>query len=280
MTAPSIKDAEADLITLEMACEDYHGLYEIVWALNTAFPKVAKEEKISVAGRVVDSLIKRGLIEIFEWQWKSSQQRPVPVSAFYAAVNRPETWEPGETFLAFAATEQGKLSDERRRKELLSGASMVAETITIARAELTADASQALIGALNAELSAMYPEPGANHFGLKPAQVSGQSGAFLIVSHNGTPVGCGAVRLIDADTGELKRMYMAPSVRGKGLAKQLVAALEAEARALGARRLVLETGIRQHAALALYRATGFRPIPLYGEYLLSPDTSVCLGKDL
>ena len=157
---------------------------------------------------------------------------------------------------------------------------MSVDKLTIARAELTADASRVLIGALNAELSAMYPEPGANHFGLKPAQVSGQSGVFLIVSHNGTPVGCGAVRLIDADTGELKRMYMSPAMRGKGLGRRLVAALEAEARALGAKRLVLETGIRQTAALALYRATGFQPIPLYGEYLASPGTSVCFGKEL
>ena len=157
---------------------------------------------------------------------------------------------------------------------------MAKEMISIARAELTAETSRALIAALNAELSAMYPEPGANHFGLKPAQVTGQSGVFLVVSLNGTPVGCGAVRLIDAETGELKRMYVAPSARGKGLSKQLVAALEAEARALGAKRLVLETGTRQHAALALYRGAGFHPIPLYGEYLVSPETSVCLGKQL
>ena len=157
---------------------------------------------------------------------------------------------------------------------------MVSETITIACADLAADASQALIGALNAELSALYPEPGANHFGLKPAQVSGQNGVFLIVSSDGTPVGCGAVRLIDAETGELKRMYLSPAVRGKGLGRRLVAALEAEARALGAKRLVLETGTRQTAALALYRAAGFSPIPLYGEYLISPETSVCFGKEL
>jgi GNAT superfamily N-acetyltransferase len=154
------------------------------------------------------------------------------------------------------------------------------DSLTIARAELTAETSRALIAALNAELSAMYSEPGANHFGLDPAEVAGKRGAFLVVSCNGEPVGCGAVRLIDAETGELKRMYLAPAVRGKGLAKQLVAALEAEARALGAKRLVLETGIRQHAALALYRGAGFSPIPLYGEYCLSPGTSVCLGKEL
>ena len=75
-------------------------------------------------------------------------------------------------------------------------------------------------------------------------------------------------------------MYVSPGVRGRGLGRRLVAALEAEARALGVRKLVLETGVRQAAALALYRATGFHPIPLFGEYCLSPETSVCLGKNL
>lgn len=157
---------------------------------------------------------------------------------------------------------------------------MSPETITIARASLTDDASRALIRSLNAELSGLYPEPGANHFQLDPEQVTGGRGAFLVVRRDGIPVGCGAVRVLDADTGELKRMYVSPDARGTGLGRRLVDALEAEARALGVRRLVLETGTRQHAAIALYRATGFRPIPLYGEYLRSPDTSVCLGKEL
>jgi GNAT superfamily N-acetyltransferase len=152
--------------------------------------------------------------------------------------------------------------------------------ITIARADLTAGTSRELISALNAELSAMYSEPGANHFGLKPDEVSGKRGAFLVVSLDGKPVGCGAVRLIDAETGELKRMYVAPEARGKRHGRQLVAALEAVARTLGAKRLVLETGIRQLAAVALYKAMGVAPIPLYGEYCLSPNTSICLGKDL
>lgn len=152
--------------------------------------------------------------------------------------------------------------------------------ITIVRAELTDDVSRSLIDSLNAELTGAYPEPGATHFGLAPEEVSGRRGAFLIVYHEGTPVGCGAVRLIDAETAELKRMYVCPALRGSGLGRRLVAALEAEARALGVRRLVLETGVRQTAALALYRATGFQPIPLYGEYLLSPATSICLGKEL
>lgn len=157
---------------------------------------------------------------------------------------------------------------------------MERETITIERAELTDDVSRALIGSLNRELSALYPEPGATHFELSGREVGDGHGTFLVVYLEGTPVGCGALRRLDADTGELKRMYVAPAVRGTGLGRRLVAALEAEARTLGIRRLVLETGIRQAAALALYRATGFQPIPLYGEYRLSPGTSVCLGKDL
>jgi len=151
---------------------------------------------------------------------------------------------------------------------------------SIVRADLNAEDSLALIRALNAELSDMYSEPGANHFNLAPEEVTGGRGAFLVVYQDGAPVGCGALRLLNAETAELKRMYVVPAARGTGLGKLLVTALETEARALGVRRLVLETGVRQAAALALYQATGFHPIPLFGEYCLSPETSVCLGKDL
>lgn len=157
---------------------------------------------------------------------------------------------------------------------------MASETIAIARAELTADVSRALIDSLNAELRGVYSKPGATHFHLDPEEVADGRGTFLVVYREGTPVGCGALRLLDAETAELKRMYVIPTARGTGLGRRLVTALEKEARALGVRRLVLETGVRQEAALALYRATGFHPIPLYGEYCLSPETSVCLGKEL
>jgi len=59
-----------------------------------------------------------------------------------------------------------------------------------------------------------------------------------------------------------------------------VAALEQEALRLGATQVVLETGIRQTVAIALYARCGYRPIPLYGEYTASPGTSVCLGRTL
>jgi GNAT superfamily N-acetyltransferase len=169
--------------------------------------------------------------------------------------------------------------DIRTAQELLGHRNVKAPImITIVRAELNADVSRGLIASLNAELSELYPEPGANHFQLDPEEVAHGRGIFLLVYRGEAPVGCGALRLLDAETAELKRMYVCPVVRGQGLGRRLVAALEAEGRALGVRRLVLETGVRQAAALALYRATGFQPIPLFGEYCRSAATSVCLGK--
>ena len=156
----------------------------------------------------------------------------------------------------------------------------MSDALRVVRTPLADRVSQSLIQALNVELSAIYPEPGANHFQLDAAETAEGRGAFIVVYRGETPVGCGALRLLDAETGELKRMYVSPSERGKGLGHLLVSALEAEAKTLGVRRLVLETGVRQQAALALYRAAGFQPIPLYGDYLLSPNTSICLGKEL
>lgn len=161
-----------------------------------------------------------------------------------------------------------------------AGGHPLTSTITVARADLGAEVSRALIDALNEELSGLYPEAGATHFRLDPEDVAGARGAFLVVSRDGVPVGCGAVRRLDTGTAELKRMYVAPTARREGLGRRLLASLETEARALGVRHLVLETGVRQTAALALYEDTGFRPIPLYGEYRLSSDTSICLGKEL
>jgi GNAT superfamily N-acetyltransferase len=157
---------------------------------------------------------------------------------------------------------------------------MAPAAITVASAELTDETVLALIHALNEELRGIYPQPGATHFRIDPGEVAEGRGVFLVVYREGAPVGCGAVRLLDAGAAELKRMYVRPAARGAGLGRRLVGELEARARALGARRLVLETGVHQAAALALYRSAGFRPIPLYGEYRLSPETSVCLGKEL
>jgi len=134
-----------------------------------------------------------------------------------------------------------------------------------------------LIGELNDELDAMYPEPGANHFELPTADV-------FLVAWQPDPaeraVGCGALRVIEDGVGELKRMYVRPEARGRRVGAMILTALETAARGLGCHRLVLETGARQNEAMSLYLRHGFAPIPCWGEYLDSADTSTCLGKML
>jgi putative acetyltransferase len=151
--------------------------------------------------------------------------------------------------------------------------------VTIRRFDILAPAARTLIEALNAELSSRYPEAGATHFRLDPEEVADGRGAFLVASRAGKPVGCGAVRRIEASTGEIKRMYVSPEERGRGVGRSLLAALEMEARALGIARLLLETGLRQPEAIALYGRAGFSRVAPFGEYVGSP-LSVCMAKDL
>ena len=136
-----------------------------------------------------------------------------------------------------------------------------------------------LINALNAELKRQYPEEGATHFRLDPDEVAEGRGAFLVAYAGLRPVGCGAIRKLNSDTGEIKRMYVIPEARGQGVSKKVLTALEQEARRLGLRRLVLETGERQIEAMTLYTGAGFARIPAFGEYLDSP-LSVCMAKEL
>lgn len=139
--------------------------------------------------------------------------------------------------------------------------------------------AQQLTAALDAELSELYlPE---QRFGpnLKPEHIDGGGGTFLVARDGEEPVGCGAIRVLDPTTAEVKRMFVAPSHRSQGVGRAVLDALEAKARELGINRLVLETGVHQRAAVALYRQAGFDQVDCWGEYTTSA-TSVCFAKDL
>src|ERR1700681_4012549 len=129
-------------------------------------------------------------------------------------------------------------------------------TVNIRRSTLASPDAARLIAALNEELRATFPEPGATHFSLTGAQVGAGDGAFVLAYLDEVALGCGAVRRLDEATAELKRMYVDPSARGRGIGRALVEALEREARLLSMTRVVLETGTRLAPAIKLYQAMG------------------------
>jgi len=139
--------------------------------------------------------------------------------------------------------------------------------------------AQRLVRALDAGLAEIYPPQQRFGPNLKAEHLAGGRGIFLVARDDGRPVGCGAIRMNDGTTAEVKRMYVEPDQRGRGVGRAVLANLEETARQLGARRLVLETGIHSPDALGLYRRAGFKQIECWGEYTTSPS-SVCLEKKL
>ena len=131
------------------------------------------------------------------------------------------------------------------------------------------------------EVRAMYPELHAQrHPSLWPTNPPQQArGAYFLGFVGTTVVASGALRPIDERAAELRRMYVTPSARRAGVARAMLGRLEQAARALGYDCIRLETGYKQEAAMALYRACGFQPIEPFGEYADDP-TSRCFGKRL
>jgi putative acetyltransferase len=102
---------------------------------------------------------------------------------------------------------------------------------------------------------------------------------YLIAFLAGKPVGCGALRKYDAVTAEVRRMYVLKPARRGGIARAILIQLEKQAARIGYDMLLLETGNRQHPAMALYESYGFTRIPRFGPYLNDP-VSVCFLKQV
>lgn len=94
-----------------------------------------------------------------------------------------------------------------------------------------------------------------------------------------TPVGCGAIKHYAERVVEVKRMYVPPAYRGKGVAPQVLAALEQWATELGYSKAILETGKKMPEAIGLYLKSGYAITPNYGQYA-GADDSVCFEKIL
>ena len=137
--------------------------------------------------------------------------------------------------------------------------------------------AQGLIADLVRELQVRYDDDGAAGVPLDPAAFAPPRGAFFVAVLDGRPVACGGLRPHAPGVGELKRMYVDPGARGRGLARAVLAGLEDAAGRLGLHGLVLETGLRQPEAISLYAGSGWQRIPGYGEWRDHPLT-VCFGK--
>lgn len=124
-----------------------------------------------------------------------------------------------------------------------------------------------LIAAMVAEMEPLYgridvPQaPSAT-----AADFSPPGGAFLVgYDGDGRPVCGGGVKRLDDEAAEIKRMYVLPELRGRGIARELLAALEDAARSLGYAIARLDTGAQQPHAERLYREAGYRDIGNFNE---------------
>jgi putative acetyltransferase len=101
----------------------------------------------------------------------------------------------------------------------------------------------------------------------------------VLALEDGKSLGCGAIKEYGADSMEVKRMYVAPERRGKGIATKILTELETWARELTYAKCILETGKKQPEAIGLYRKNGYNVIPNYGQYA-GVENSVCFEKVL
>lgn len=134
-----------------------------------------------------------------------------------------------------------------------------------------------LINELQTHLESFYP-PESRH-GFSVERLIAEAVAFFVLRTDGRPAGCGGIKLVGREYGELKRMFVRPAFRGAGFGEMLVEHLAAHALANGVALLRLETGIHQQAAIRLYERLGFRRIPPFGPYTNDP-VSLCYEKRL
>ena len=141
--------------------------------------------------------------------------------------------------------------------------------------------TDAVVRALEAELQQEYVERygGADEAPVDPVEFAPPGGVFVVGFADGEPVASGGFRRHSDQVAEIKRMYVVEDRRGVGYARRLLAELEARAAAIGYRQIILETGLRQPEAIALYESSGYQPIEGFGFYA-NQALSRSFAKDL
>jgi putative acetyltransferase len=149
--------------------------------------------------------------------------------------------------------------------------------MTISTVDPRGDDAMGLLREAAVEARALYPELFSEDAAWPDNPPTTERGVYLVAYLDQRPVACGALRPLDADTAEIRRMFVTPHARRRGFARAILAELERRAAAMGYRSMRLETGNRQVSAMALYEHLGFRRIPPFGEYVGDP-VSVCFEK--
>jgi putative acetyltransferase len=132
----------------------------------------------------------------------------------------------------------------------------------------TCSAIEQLITELDYYLAALYP-PESRHGIDIPAMLNKSVTVFLAKLED-EPVGCGALKLFAPSYAEVKRMYIKPAFRGKGIGKKILNEIELSAKQANIYTLRIETGIYQPEAIGLYEKLGFYRIPPFGDYKPDP----------
>jgi GNAT superfamily N-acetyltransferase len=135
----------------------------------------------------------------------------------------------------------------------------------------------ALIVELERELAANYAVESRHGYAVDTLIARGVE--FFVARVDGVPAGCGGIEIVGREYGELKRMFVRPPFRRLGVSKAILAHLIDVARSRGVPLVRLETGIHQHAAIALYESAGFYRIPPFGPYFDDP-VSRCYERRL
>jgi GNAT superfamily N-acetyltransferase len=132
-------------------------------------------------------------------------------------------------------------------------------TLTVEPAD--SEASVALQQAFFADIVSRYPgwEPGASK-SVEPSELAPPDGVWLVAYRAGQPVGCGGLQRLDAETAEVRRIFLDEEARGCGIGRGLLARLEAYADRLGYRRVRLTTGDAQPEAFGLFTSAGYAEV--------------------
>jgi GNAT superfamily N-acetyltransferase len=150
-------------------------------------------------------------------------------------------------------------------------------TLVIEEVAFDSDLAQQLVAEVQQEYVTRYG--GRDETAVDVRQFAPPYGAFFVATVDGEPIGCGGLRRHDDGVVEVKRMFVRSAHRRRGHARALLRALEDRARASGYDRVVLETGLAQPEAIALYTSEGYVPIDGFGHYKNAPQ-SRSYAKDL